>query len=417
MSEVCVVGLGKLGACLAAVLARHHKVIGLDLNDKAVQKIRDGQAPVNETGLSGLIREVSANLWATTSYEEAVRKSKIAFVIVPTPSDETAKFSNEFVIDAVHQLGLALPEDDDFYTVVICSTVMPGSTRGDIKKALEEASGRKVGENVGLAYSPEFIALGSVIRDLTHPDMILIGADDEESLLQTFSVLATIPENEPRWHGMSTVNAEIAKLAVNAFVTMKISFANSLGEMCEQLHGGDATTVAKAIGSDERIGSKYILPGAPYGGPCFPRDAEAFYALGESLGVEANLAKATSDINQRQVIELVEKLRNHDRVSILGLSYKVDTPITERSFGIELLELLQFEGVICTVYDPRAKESRNGCEHTETAQECVRASEVIVIATPWPEFAKLNYKGKIVVDRWNIVPNDLEAQVWRFGQG
>lgn len=417
MTGVCVVGLGKLGAVLAAVLAsRGHKVVGLDVSQYAVDKINQGVSPVMETGLMDLVFQVKPYLSATTVAADAVRNTSIAFILVPTPSDEFGNFSNEYVLEAVAALGKALKHRTDFYTVVICSTVMPGSCQGPIKHALEAASGRTVGLGLGLCYSPEFIALGSVIHDMTHPDMVLLGADDTISRVYLHDVLRTIPETDPRYFNLSLVDAEIAKIAVNTYVTMKISFANTLGEICGRIPGANAHEIAGAIGHDTRIGLKYLKPGAAYGGPCFPRDTDAFAVLAESVGVGSELADATAVVNRRQVINLADTLRQHEHVSVLGIAYKPDTSVIERAFGRELVELLQFEGVHVSSFDPRNSEPINGNHVCSTPQECVQDSDVVVIATPHKDFVALDFKGKTVIDMWGIIPPDIEcSRLTTFG--
>lgn len=176
MPRLSVVGLGKLGSPMAAVFAaKGFDVVGLDVNRDYVDALNAGRAPVEEPRLQELIDTSRARLRTTTSYEEAVEASDISFVIVPTPSGEDHFFINDFVIDAVRRIGSVLRKTDKDFLIVVTSTVMPGSTGGVIRQALEDSSGRVVGRDVGLCYSPEFIALGSVVRDLLNPDMVLIG--------------------------------------------------------------------------------------------------------------------------------------------------------------------------------------------------------------------------------------------------
>ena len=174
--RLCVIGLGKLGSPLAAVLAsKGHSVVGLDRNPAFVAAINQGRAPVAEPGLQALIDESRKRLRATASFAEAIAGSDASFVIVPTPSQGDGAFSNEYVLEAVREIGQALRGNDRYHVVSIVSTVMPGATGGVIRAALEEASGREVGMGLGLCYNPEFIALGSVVRDLLNPDMVLLG--------------------------------------------------------------------------------------------------------------------------------------------------------------------------------------------------------------------------------------------------
>ena len=177
-------------------------------------------------------------------------------------------------------IGEALRTKSGYHLVVVTSTVMPGSTGGELQKALEHASGRKVGPELGLCYNPEFIALGSVVRDMLHPDLILIGESDAKAGQMLAELYMRSTNNSPPIYRMNFVNAELSKISINTYVTTKISYANMLAELCDHLDGADAEVVAKTIGDDSRIGRKYLTGAIGYGGPCFPRDNRAFAALG-----------------------------------------------------------------------------------------------------------------------------------------
>ena len=177
--NISVVGLGKLGAVLAAVMAdRGHYVVGVDLNPAFVDAFNQGRAPVSEPGLSELVQRSADRLSATSDVGEAVEKSDLTFVLVPTPSGPDGTFSLKHVLKVVEGIALALRNKPAYHLVVITSTVMPGSTGGQVLPLLEEISGKKCGEDFGLCYNPEFIALGSVIQDMSNPDMLLIGESD-----------------------------------------------------------------------------------------------------------------------------------------------------------------------------------------------------------------------------------------------
>jgi UDPglucose 6-dehydrogenase len=258
LPRVSVVGLGKLGAPLAAVLAsRGFTVIGLDVSKVLVDSLNAGKMPIVEPQLNELIAANKERLSATMDPNEAIQKSDASFVIVPTPSDSTGFFSNRFVLQAMEALGKALRNKTGYHMVNITSTVMPGSTGGEIKAALEAASGRKVGPDLGLCYNPEFIALGSVVRDMLFPDSILIGESDTKAgdVLQT--IYLQMCEKKPPVQRMNFVSAELTKISVNTYVTTKISYANMLADICDRLPGSDVDVVTKALGADTRIGVKY----------------------------------------------------------------------------------------------------------------------------------------------------------------
>src|SRR5579872_1702809 len=235
---------------------------------------------------------------------------------------------------------------------------MPGSTGGTLLPALEAHSGKKCGLDFGLCYNPEFIALGSVIRDMLHPDMILIGESDPRSGALLEELYNGVCESNPRIQRMNYVNAELTKLSVNTYVTTKISYANMLAEICETLPGADVDVVTTAIGCDSRIGQKYLKGGLGYGGPCFPRDNVAFSALARANGAPALLAEATDALNKRQVPRLAALVMAHlpegGTAGVLGLSYKPNTEVVEESQGLALAKYLAEHDVAVAVYDPAA---------------------------------------------------------------
>jgi UDPglucose 6-dehydrogenase len=415
--RLAVVGLGKLGAPLAAVLAsKGNEVLGIDVNPEAVRLLNEGQAPVEEPGLQELVSESKERLSATTELGAAA-DAELSILLVPTPSDARGAFSNEHVLAAIEEIGRGLAGRDDYHVVVVASTVMPGSCDTEIRPALESASGRRVGENLGLGYSPEFIALGNVIRDMLEPDMVLIGESDAKAGEILERLYSGVVENAPPFRRMSLVNAELTKIAVNTYVTMKISYANALADMCERLPGADVEKVTDALGLDTRIGGKYLRGGLAYGGPCFPRDNKAFGVLARDLGSEPLLAEATDAVNAAQTDRLARAVQSRlepgSTVGILGLSYKPDTGVVEESPGVALANVLATAGYEVRVYDPVATEAAlsalgGAAQACSSAAELLAQSDVAVITTPWPEFAELSLerdgRPAVVIDCWRQLP-------------
>ena len=429
--KVCVIGLGKLGSPLAAVLAsKGHEVIGVDRNAFFVECINAGKAPVVEPDLQERIDASKGRLRATQSYDEAIPQTEISFVIVPTPSDEKGVFTNAWVIEAVKSIGNALKGKDTYHVVNITSTVMPGSTQGPIRKALEDASGKVVGKDIGLCYNPEFIALGSVVRNMLYPDMILLGESDQRagSVLEAVYKMST--ENDPPVQRMNLINAEITKIAVNTYVTTKISYANTLAELCERLPGADVSVVTDALGKDTRIGRKYLSGGLGYGGPCFPRDNVAFSVLAESLGVNSALPRATDAVNTHQIGRLVSKVREslgEGSVAVLGLAYKPFTPVIEESQGVMIARDLSAEGKRVTVFDPLAMENARQVlgyrvTYADNLSDAVKDATTIIVTTPDPAFDGLSQvlSGRsdvTVIDCWRLLGQETDAKVVQVGRG
>jgi UDPglucose 6-dehydrogenase len=434
--KLAVIGLGKLGAPLSAVFAsKGFDVIGTDLDARYVEAINAGRAPVEEPRLQELIDANRSRLRATHDVADAVAASDVTFVIVPTPSDSSGRFSNAAVVDAMAGVGAGLRRKDGYHLVVITSTVMPGSTGGEIRVALERQSGREVGPALGLCYNPEFIALGSVVRDMLQPDMILIGESDRQAGDLLEQIYSRSCDNHPVVRRMNFVNAELAKISVNTYVTTKISYANMLADICDRLPGADVDVVTQALGCDSRIGTKYLKGAIGYGGPCFPRDNVAFGALARSLGARAELAEATDTVNRYQVERVLgaveARLPPSGVVGVLGLAYKPDTYVVEESQGLALVGRLLDLGHHVVAYDPKALSAaqlalRRPFESAASAADCVRAASLVVVMTPWPEFGEIPQDAfsRIgsrlpVVDCWRITAKTVAsvADVVYLGQG
>jgi UDPglucose 6-dehydrogenase len=423
--RIAVVGLGKLGAPLAAVMAsKGHDVLGIDINPAAVRLVNDGRAPVEEPGLQALMSTSRDRLQATTELAAAAT-CDVTILIVPTPSDDRGAFTNRYVLAALDEVGRGLATRTGYHVVVVASTVMPGSCDDELAPALERASGRRIGDSLGLCFSPEFIALGNVIRDMLEPDMVLIGESDRRAGDVLEKLYRGVCENDPPFRRMSLVEAELTKIAVNTYVTMKISYANTLADLCERLPGADVESVTDAVGLDTRIGRKYLRGALAYGGPCFPRDNKAFAVLARDVGAEPLLAEATDAVNVIQIDRLARavqsRLNDGDGVGILGLAYKPDTAVIEESPGVALARVLGEAGYDVNIYDPiatapAAREVGTRARSAASVAEVLERSNVVVITTPWPEFADLPVDGVrrsgrriVVIDCWRLLSDGVSG--------
>lgn len=391
--RISVIGLGKLGLPFASLLAKAgHRVVGLDLNIKRLEDIRSFRIE-SEPEVASLVRdELNRNLIITSDWKSALNKSEISFVIVPTPSGEDGKFKNDYVIESIlHVLEYVDLRD---HIVCIVSTVMPG-TCAKVLTPLIEQNQRVRDLNIELAYSPEFIALGTIVKNMKNPDMILIGENQAWVGDKLISVLTSVSKNSPKICRMSPTSAELAKLAVNTFVTSKISYANMIAEIADALDDVDKYQVLDAVGSDSRVGGKYLRPGLGFGGPCFPRDNRAIGSLADSLGVGAELAKATEAINLRQphiqLTKVIRKIGAEPRkILFLGLSYKPGSYVTEESQALQIAALLSEKGNLVHVHDPLATlpaELLNdgGLRQIPQLLE-LQTYDYIVLAVDWPDY-------------------------------
>lgn len=354
--KVGVVGLGKLGTPLALLIAQAgHTVIGIDIDFSRVQSLRAKKVPDSEPGVQHLLSNQDLDIDFDSDFNK-LSDADVIYVIVPTPSVDSGYFSNDFVVSALEHIGAALSQNTKKQEVVVVSTVMPGSTKGVLSEALHKRINQEDRKKKVILYSPEFIALGSVIHNLKHPDIILVGSENAQDVYRHLEITESIADNSPEIKLLNTEEAELVKLAINTFITMKITFANFIGEIARKSHGIDATKVCESIGRDSRIGGKYLSPGLGFGGPCFPRDNRAFSAYSASLGLNANLAKATEGINRTLPSNIANWIKvtypTELKIAILGLTYKENSEVTEESQAVFLANELAELGYKIVAHDP-----------------------------------------------------------------
>jgi len=273
---------------------------------------------------------------------------------------------------------------------------------------------------VALCYSPEFIALGSVVRDLQNPDFVLIGADDKAAgrrLADFYLGIGggrDVPVQVMNW-----VNAELAKISVNSFVTMKITYANMLASICEGLPGGDVDEVTRAIGLDSRIGPRYLKGGPPFGGPCFPRDNRALGVAAEAVGAPWDLAAATDTMNDafadRIAATVIRATEDGDTVAVLGLAYKDNTPVVEESAGAKVAAALAGLGRKVVVHDPIADASHSPIlanvvfRQEDDVEAAVASAAAVVVVGDDPAYDSLPAlplgSGVVIIDCWRRLAN------------
>ena len=422
VETLSVLGLGKLGLPLAVCLGiSGYRVIGIDNNPSVVQAINEGRSPVYEPGLEQLLAECEGRFEAVQDIGHAVRSSQATFIVVPTPSDDSDGFSSEFAAAAAASIGQELKSKDSFHLVVLVSTVSPGTTAGVIQPLLESSSGKQCGTDFGLCYSPEFVALGSVVHDLRNPDLLLIGESDTRSGDMLAAIYQRVCTNQVPVVRMTPTNAELAKLAINTFVTTKITFANMLAEICEHIPGGDVDAVTRAVGLDSRIGGKYLKGGLSYGGPCFPRDNKALSSFARTVGSQAKLSDITDEVNREQVERIVRLVKERlgildgKRIAVLGLTYKPGTDITEESASLKLASALARDGATLDIYEPSGARPVLGesadekVVYAESVEECLEGADLCILATPWEEFKKLTPQ-----DFLGRMRRPLLLDCWRF---
>lgn len=421
VENVSVVGLGKLGLCLAACLADSGcNVVGVDVNPRVLENVNNGESPIYEPGLAELLSSCKERIKATRDYREAIEDTEITFIVLPTPSKPDGSFSTLFLEEALDRLARSLSEKDRFHLFVVTSTVLPGITRSVLRPILEEVSGKECGSGFGLCYSPLLVALGSVIPNILRPELVMIGESDELSGATLEDIYKSACTNVPPIVRATFESVEVAKIAINSFITMKISFANTMAELCERFPEADVDVVSGIIGLDSRIGAKYLRGGLGFGGPCFPRDNKAFVSVARGANCEAPLAQATDQINEHQVARIVDRIRGTlgitagKTIAVLGITYKPGTDVIEESHVLKIALALLNEGATLRVYDPagtgRARSVLgDGVAYLPSPRDCLRGADLCLLGTPWDEFRALRPEdffemaSPVVFDCWRFL--------------
>jgi len=420
--SVSIVGLGKLGLGLASVFAdAGFQTLGVDVNPELVDKINAADGSGFEKEINELVcRYGGKSLMATDSHERAIRETTVTYLLVATPSNDDGHFSNTYLEQAFRSLAESLAGDSKpYHLFVVGSTVTPRAIEDFLIPLIESRSGRKLNEGFGVCYVPEFVALGAVVKGFCKPDLVIIGESDERAGQQVEAIHRKVCGSSPAIRHMSIRNAEIAKVALNVFLTLKISFGNTIANLCERIPGADPDVIADAIGCDRRISPHYLRGGLSYGGPCFPRDTRALSALSRDHGYSPILVDATEKVNAFQDERLLENvIRAHQDapelpVGILGLSFKPDTSVITGSTSLKLAGALVQQKIPVVVFDPLCLTQvrslfSDRIQYAESAADCIARSGLCVIANPERTYKEAIERfqpsePKIVLDCWRLL--------------
>jgi len=400
--RISFVGLGPVGLCLSSCFAsRGHKVIGADVDANKVEMVNSAKCPVFEPGLQDLLAKAvsSGSLRCVTETKEAVLSSDTTFLTVGTPGSRGGGVDLKFVKKAARDIGRALREKSGYHLQVVSSTVPPGTTESIVQPVIEKCSGKRLGEDLGLCMNPEFLSQGSAVHDVFHPHVVVIGECDKRSgdelqhLYEDFfnAKVPIIRVNPP--------TAELIKYANNAFLATKVSFINTIANVCEQIPNVDIVQVAEAIGADPRIGPHFLRAGIGFGGSCLPKDLRALVAFAEARGYPSSLLKAVLEVNENQfkrVYGLAKKALGRlkgKRIALLGLSFKPGTDDVREAPSINLAKLLLKAGSKVTAYDPVATKNASKILprifYAESALECLENADCCIVVTEWDEFKEV----------------------------
>jgi UDPglucose 6-dehydrogenase len=359
--DISFIGLGKLGLPLATNFAIYgRKVLAIDLNEFLLEQLNKKVAPWIEPSLQENIDRAADRITYTNSYDQ-VADSKTTIILVNTPSVERdGSFSNEYVINSLKSTCEALVKSDKTsHNFVLSSTVMPGSIQNEFIPLIEDITGWKLGKEFNFSYVPDFVAIGNVINDFRDPDFFLVGANTDEVAQDTFQLYSCMLKLAPPTSRVNLQEAELAKVALNAYITTKISFANYLGMLAEKLPNVNVDNVTEAIGQDRRIGTRYFKAGAPYGGTCFPRDTWAFLKVSNKVGMFAEQMAANEKINNDTLNWIASKLGSNPIVGLVGLGFKPGTSVTTEGLAEKLLKMGMLKDKEVIVYDKFADSFNN----------------------------------------------------------
>jgi UDPglucose 6-dehydrogenase len=397
----------------ATFAARGYTVVGVDIDPEKICKVNAGEPPVDEALLAETIKEGRERLRATNDPAETVA-TDASFFIPPSPSLPDGSFSTDYLLNAMRPVAQAIRKAGKTGHIFVCSsTTTPGAVDSVLIPMLEKETGWKCGAEFSVCYNPEFIALGNVVNGLLDPDFVLIGESDPAAgeALETF--YRSYNRNKCRIARMSIISAELTKISVNSFITMKISFTNQLRMIAEKFPKADINTILDAIGTDTRIGKKYLRAGLSYGGPCFPRDNRLLAYTARTTGGAAPLAEASDKVNELTKSSLLEKVTRlvpaGATVLVLGISYKPDTYITEESAGLHLVQNLKKQGRRVIVHDFAATTANNPALKDFEALDDVdglsnrQDIQLAVICCPWPQYRELKFSPATkVLSTWQL---------------
>lgn len=413
--KISIVGAGKIGMAMVAHYSRYrHTIQVIDTNQDVVDTINSGEFRSNEPGVTGLLKRNNGAITASTTYDN-VRQTTFTMIMLPSPSDVHDKFVSIFVEQACKKLAIALKEKQSPHIVTVCSTLMPRTMDKIIAPLFKDLP------NVSLCHSPVFVALGNVLKGLQEPDAIIIGENKPfgGSCLQ--SLFKDTTAFDTPIIRTSFVNAEMAKLLLNCFITSKVALANTCADICEMIPGADANQILSFMGLDSRIGSKVMKPGLGYGGTCFPRDDRALLALCKDIGMVNHVQQGIHVSNDKHDMRVLMRILRQAKVSndnpvvaMLGLTYKTDVDLVDESNALAITRQLAELGVTVRAYDPKgipaAKKvfTHDNLTYCDSVEDCVTGSDLVVLATPWPEFATIaktlkdSMRTPAVLDCWNM---------------
>jgi UDPglucose 6-dehydrogenase len=413
--NIAVVGTGYVGLVTGTCLAETgNHVICVDINEEKVKKMQSGIVPIYEPHLDALFERniKQGRLTFTTNLTEAIEKAKIIFLALPTPPGEDGSADLSYILGVADDLGKLLKD----YKVIVDKSTVPVGTADKVKKAISKHS--KVEFDV--VSNPEFLREGFAVDDFLKPDRVVIGtSSDKAKKIMEELYKPYVRQGNPIIF-MDEKSAELTKYAANAFLATKITFMNEIANLCEKL-GADVDAVRIGIGSDDRIGKRFLFPGIGYGGSCFPKDVQALARSAEDVKYDFKILDAVMDVNEKQKTIIVPKIKEYfkgnlkgKKIALWGLAFKPDTDDIREAPALYIIDELTKEGAVITAYDPEAINNvRNligdKIKYANDEYDALKDADALVIATEWslfrtPDFDNMSsiLKNKVIFDGRNL---------------
>lgn len=436
--NISIVGTGYVGLVSGACLAETGAVVNcIDTNQSKIDSLNNGIMPIYEPGLEDIVKRnvLKERLFFKTKLSEVVNDSDAIFIAVGTPPDEDGSADLKYVLAVAREIGSNL----DNYTVVVTKSTVPVGTAKKVKAAIqEELDKRGVSVDFDVASNPEFLKEGNAVDDFLKPDRIVIGVETETAEKVLKRLYKPFVLNNHPIIAMDITSSEMTKYVANAMLATKISFINEVANLCE-IVGADINLVRKGIGSDTRIGYKFLYPGVGYGGSCFPKDVQALIKTAKSYNYSLNILQAVEDANDFQKTVLFDKINKHfegklkgKTIAIWGLSFKPETDDMREAPSLVLIKSLLECGVTINAYDPIAMHETqrilgDKIKYCKDMNEALIGADALAVVTEWSEFRLPNFKvmeklmnDKVIFDGRNIFDmeqlQDYKFQYYSIGK-
>ena len=433
--KIAIIGLGFVGLSLTSVLAsKGFNVVGIDVDKEKCRKISKGVSSFFEPNLEKTLRKGLKNKLQIQSDISVVQDCDLIFVTVGTPQDKTGAIDLSIIKKAMNSLGKSIRKSKKQQTILVKSTVVPGTMKDIILPILENNSKKKAGKDFGLISNPEFLQESTAIRDTEFPHAVVLGGYKTKFMKNVERFFTKLHPKTP----IIITNhqtAEMIKYANNSFLATKISFINQLSSICQKIPGANIDDIAKTIGLDPRIGKLFLNAGPGYGGSCLPKDMKALIKFAEITGVKPTLLNAVEDVNTKQLEEIISIAKKKlgilesKKITILGTSFKPNTDDIRDSIAIELIKKFLKRKVRVTVHDPRAIKNtknvfKNKINYAKSISDAILGSQCVIIMTQWKQYEKLTnndfkqMKKKLIIDcRRMLAEKQLDVDYYAIGLG